>query len=97
MAAAEIEGGARLFHRRPEANSWGVLNVREAFAAEHPRLTERVLRVYEEARLLATSDAAGAEIPVDEGGPTRIVFQEGTAAGRNADQWIWSLRTLDAR
>lgn len=47
--------------------------------------------------LLATSDAAGAEIPVDEGGPTRIVFQEGTAAGRNADQWIWSLRTLEVR
>ena len=56
MAAAEVEGGARLFHRRPEANSWGVLNVREAFAAEHPRLTERVLRVYEEARNLAVSD-----------------------------------------
>lgn len=56
MAAAEIEGGARLFHRHPEANSWGVLNVREAFAAEQPRLTERVLRVYEEARTLAAAD-----------------------------------------
>jgi hypothetical protein len=47
--------------------------------------------------LLATSDGAGAPIPVDEGGPTRIVFAPGTGAGANADQWIWSLRTIDVR
>jgi hypothetical protein len=47
--------------------------------------------------LLATSDGAGAEIPVAQGGPTRIVFRKGIRSGANADQWIWSLRTIDVR
>lgn len=50
MAAAEIENGAVLFHRDPEANSWGILDTREAFAASHPRLVGIVLAVYERAR-----------------------------------------------
>jgi sulfonate transport system substrate-binding protein len=50
MAAAEIESGARLFYRNPAANTWGVLNVREAFAAENPELVRRVLTTYERAR-----------------------------------------------
>ena len=47
--------------------------------------------------LLATSDGAGAEIPLQEGGPSRIVFQRGLRAGTNADQWIWSLRSIEVR
>ena len=43
MAAAEIEGGATLFYRKPEANSWGILNVREAFAKENPDLVREVI------------------------------------------------------
>ncbi|CAA2143811.1 aliphatic sulfonate ABC transporter substrate-binding protein [Hyphomicrobium sp. ghe19] len=50
MASAEIENGAKLFHRNREANSWGVLNVREAFANEHPDIVKRVLAAYEKAR-----------------------------------------------
>ena len=50
MAQAEIENGARLFYRNPQANTWGILNVREAFLNEHPDLVRRVLAVYEEAR-----------------------------------------------
>ena len=50
MAAAEIESGARLFYRKPEANTWGVLNVREAFAVANPELVRRVLATYERAR-----------------------------------------------
>ncbi len=50
MAAAEIEGGAVLFFRDPAANTWGILNVREAFAQRHPALVRRVLAAYEEAR-----------------------------------------------
>ncbi len=50
MAAAEIEGGARLFFRKPEANTWGILNVREAFAAQHPGAVRKVLAAYEDAR-----------------------------------------------
>jgi sulfonate transport system substrate-binding protein len=50
MAAAELESGARLFYRNAAANTWGVLNVREAFAAEKPELVRRVLATYERAR-----------------------------------------------
>lgn len=50
MAAAEIESGARLFYRNADANTYGVLNVREAFAAQNPELVRRVLVIYEKAR-----------------------------------------------
>lgn len=50
MAQAEIEDGARLFFRKPEANTWGILNVREQFLKDHPDLVQRVLAVYEQAR-----------------------------------------------
>ncbi len=50
MAQAEVENGARLFHRDAAANTWGILNVREAFLKEHPDLVRRVLKVYEDAR-----------------------------------------------
>jgi sulfonate transport system substrate-binding protein len=50
MAQAEIEDGARLFFRKPDANTWGILNVREAFLKDHPDIVRRVLAAYEEAR-----------------------------------------------
>jgi sulfonate transport system substrate-binding protein len=50
MAAAEVEDGAKLFYRNAAANTWGILNVREEFAKDHPDLVRRVLAVYEEAR-----------------------------------------------
>jgi sulfonate transport system substrate-binding protein len=50
MAQAEVENGAKLFFRKPEANTWGILNVRESFLNDHPDLVRRVLAVYEEAR-----------------------------------------------
>ena len=53
MAAAEIESGAQLFYRNAAANTWGILNVREAFAKENPDLVRRVVRAYEEARAFA--------------------------------------------
>lgn len=58
MAAAEIESGAVLFYRKPEANTWGVLNVRESFAQENPELVKRVLAAYEEARKWAQANPA---------------------------------------
>jgi len=50
MAQAEVEDGARLFFRKPEANTWGILNVREEFLKNHPDLVRRVLAIYEDAR-----------------------------------------------
>src|SRR5450631_3214524 len=50
MAQAEIEDGAKLFFRKPDANTWGILNVREQFLKDNPDIVRRVLAVYEEAR-----------------------------------------------
>jgi sulfonate transport system substrate-binding protein len=50
MAQAEVEDGAKLFYRNTAANTWGILNVREAFLKDHPDLVQRVLAVYEDAR-----------------------------------------------
>jgi sulfonate transport system substrate-binding protein len=56
MASAELEEGAKLFYRKPEANTWGILNVREEFAAKHPQLVQRVLKVYEQGRRFALAN-----------------------------------------
>ena len=53
MARAELEADAQLFYRNVNLNTYGILNVREAFLSEHPKLTERVLEVYEQARKYA--------------------------------------------
>jgi sulfonate transport system substrate-binding protein len=58
MAAAEVESGAQLFYRNAAANTWGVLNVREAFAKDNPALVGRVLKAYEEARAFALANPA---------------------------------------
>jgi sulfonate transport system substrate-binding protein len=50
MAQAELEDGAKLFFRKPAANTWGILNVREQFLKDHPDVVRRVLAVYEQAR-----------------------------------------------
>jgi sulfonate transport system substrate-binding protein len=56
MASAELEEGAKLFYRKPEANTWGILNVREEFATKHPQLVQRVLKVYEQGRRFALAN-----------------------------------------
>lgn len=50
-AQLEVEKGYILFFRNKEWNSYGILNVRESFAKDHPELVKRVLAVYEQARL----------------------------------------------
>jgi sulfonate transport system substrate-binding protein len=73
MASAELEEGAKLFFRKPEANTWGVLNVREEFAKENPEIVDRVLKVYETGRKWAVDHpkelaellAKEARIPVE--------------------------------
>ena len=58
MAAAEVEDSAKLFSRKAENNTWGVLNAREEFAAQNPEIVKRVLKVYEDARLWAVKNPA---------------------------------------
>ena len=50
MAQAEVEEGAKLFYRKADANTWGILNVREQFLKDNPDIVRRVLAVYEDAR-----------------------------------------------
>lgn len=56
MATTELESGSRLFFRQPNYNSFGVLNVREAFAEQYPEYVERVLAAYERARQWAVEN-----------------------------------------
>ena len=64
MAEAQVEIGAVLFYRNPAFNTYGILNVREAFAQRYPDLVRRVLTVYERARLYAIAhpDELAAEV-----------------------------------
>jgi sulfonate transport system substrate-binding protein len=50
MASAELEDSAKLFYRNKDANTWGILNVREDFLKSNPQIVQRVLKVYEDAR-----------------------------------------------
>jgi sulfonate transport system substrate-binding protein len=58
MAAAEVESGATLLYRNAAANTWGVLNVSEAFAADNPALVGTVLKAYEQARAYSLANPA---------------------------------------
>ncbi|WP_156369087.1 aliphatic sulfonate ABC transporter substrate-binding protein [Methylobacterium sp. Leaf100] len=61
MAAAEIEGGSVLFFRDASANTWGVLDVREDFAKDHPDLVATVIAAYERARTYALANPAAVQ------------------------------------
>ncbi len=56
MAQAELESKARLLFRDASLNTYGFLNVREAFAKQNPETVERLLRAYEQARRQALAD-----------------------------------------
>jgi sulfonate transport system substrate-binding protein len=64
MAKAQVEIGAVLFYRNQAFNTYGILNVREAFAKRYPDLVRRVLSVYERSRLYAIAhpDELAAEV-----------------------------------
>ncbi|PLZ04328.1 ABC transporter substrate-binding protein [Burkholderia sp. WAC0059] len=67
MAAAQIDDGARLLYRNVNFNTYGFLDAREAFINQYPQALERVLKVYERARIwiLAHPDEA-AQIVAEE-------------------------------
>jgi sulfonate transport system substrate-binding protein len=50
MAASELEAGSRLIYRNIAFNTYGFLNVREEFLAQHPEIVLRVIQAYERAR-----------------------------------------------
>ncbi|MBU9647815.1 aliphatic sulfonate ABC transporter substrate-binding protein [Burkholderia multivorans] len=67
MAAAQFDDGARLLYRNVAFNTYGLLNVRDAFARQYPEAVTRVLQVYERARewIVAHPDET-ARIVADE-------------------------------
>lgn len=38
----------------------------------------------------------GGDIPIDQGGPIRIIFPDGTSGSSNLEAWNWSLRRIEA-
>ncbi|NTG30157.1 aliphatic sulfonate ABC transporter substrate-binding protein [Agrobacterium rhizogenes] len=66
MAAAEVEDKEKLFYRKPENNTWGVLNTTETFATEHPDIVKRVIAVYEQARADAIANPAALKAALVE-------------------------------
>ncbi len=50
MAQAQLESGDVLFYRNPDLNTYGVLDVREAFVVQHGDIVRRMLQVYERGR-----------------------------------------------
>jgi sulfonate transport system substrate-binding protein len=56
MATSEVERGSLLFFRNADWNTYGVLDVREEFAARYPALVDRVLAAYERARAFARAN-----------------------------------------
>ena len=56
MAQAEVDSGAKFIYRNANLNSYGILNVREDFAKDHPELIVRALKAYEKARLWALAN-----------------------------------------
>ena len=67
MAAAELNGGARLLYRNVAFNTYGFLNVRESFLQQYPDDVKRVIGHYERARKWVLANQAGAaKILADE-------------------------------
>jgi hypothetical protein len=82
LAATGIDAGAHDLH----------LTALDNYQVDIP-----VVDVREGGVLLATRTGDGGPIPIADGGPIRIVFADGVEAGANANQWIWSLTTIDVR
>jgi len=53
MARVELENNAVLFHRNADNNTYSFLLVRDDFAKKYPEYVEKVLSLYEKARLWA--------------------------------------------
>jgi sulfonate transport system substrate-binding protein len=55
MAASQLDAGSRLLYRNVGFNTWGALNAREDFVAQHPDLAAIVLAAYDRARKYAAA------------------------------------------
>jgi sulfonate transport system substrate-binding protein len=83
MAQTQVDAGSKLVYRNVDFNTYGVLNARENFIADHPDLVQAVVNAYERARrwiaehpdqaveLLARESKVSAEV-------ARVVLTERT-------------------
>jgi sulfonate transport system substrate-binding protein len=55
MAATQLDAGSRLLYRNVAFNTWGALNAREDFLAEHGDVAAIVLQAYDRARKYAAT------------------------------------------
>jgi hypothetical protein len=46
---------------------------------------------------LATRTGAGTDLPIEEGGPTRVVFTDDLATRFSPDLWIWNIESIEVR
>lgn len=46
---------------------------------------------------LATRNGQGAALPVEDGGPTRVVFTADLVSRFSPDMWIWNIETIEVR
>jgi hypothetical protein len=53
--------------------------------------------VRSESILLASRTGDGAELPVESGGPTRVVFADDLAQRYSPDLWIWNIEKIEVR
>jgi sulfonate transport system substrate-binding protein len=60
MAASELGAGSRLLYRNVAFNTYGFLNVREAFLGRYPEAVKRVITGYERARLWTLANTTEA-------------------------------------
>lgn len=51
MAKLEVNEGTNFVYRNPDLNTYGTLNVRTDFAKKHPKYVDRVIELYEKARI----------------------------------------------
>src|SRR3981081_2741164 len=76
MAASELQAGSKLIYRNKDFNTYGFLNGREEFVKKYPATTQRLIQLYEQARLwiIANPDPA-AQILSDASGLSIAVAQ----------------------
>jgi sulfonate transport system substrate-binding protein len=92
LAQTELDHGSRLFYRDPGKNTYGVLNVREAFAAQYPAYVRRVLAAYEKARLWAIQNPGeyGRILARDARLSDAACSGRSCASGRRSEPpWSW--------
>jgi hypothetical protein len=53
--------------------------------------------VRDQSVFLATRTGDGTVLPIEDGGPTRIVFADGLTDRFSPDMWIWNIETIEVR